>query len=72
MISIIFSHFNYLIEERQVILRIIEKCSQKENSEQLLSEILKRTLAADQPVKYEEVDLDKEIESSEEEETGSL
>lgn len=56
-----------MIEERNVILRIIEKVEGKENSEQLLSEILKRTLNADKPIKFEEIDPDWEVETSEEE-----
>jgi len=35
------------VEERNVILKIIEKVKDKDNSEQLLSEILRRTLTVD-------------------------
>ena len=60
------------VEERNVILKIIEKVKDKDNSEQLLSEILRRTLTVDLAVTIEEVDLEKEIESSGEEEDLKL
>jgi hypothetical protein len=54
------------IEERNVIVNIIDKCGEKGNSDNMLGQLLKRTLNIESAMKKEEVDPNKSIDSSDE------